>query len=118
MKPTLNPHNHDRDPDRDRDQAMTELKEAVLSPPEGEEEQEVEAEEGKEAEDGGGIVQMRVRLRMTPALNNLERVVRVTGLALHNPHDYNVNVMSWDNVDRLKLPAHTRYVCGWCVCIC
>ncbi|CAN0157472.1 unnamed protein product, partial [Ectocarpus sp. 12 AP-2014] len=45
---------------------------------------------------------------MTPALNKLERVLFVTGLALHHPHDYSVNVMSWDNVEKRKLPAHTR----------
>lgn len=83
---------------------MTDLKDDVLNPPE-EDEQPPELEEVMEA--GGGIWG---RPRMTPALNNLERVIHVTGLALQHPHDYNVNVMSWDNVDRLKLPKHTRCV--------
>ncbi|CBN80233.1 conserved unknown protein [Ectocarpus siliculosus] len=43
-----------------------------------------------------------------PALNNLERFLFVTGLGLHHPHDYGVNVMSWDNVEKHKLPVHTR----------
>lgn len=76
---------------------MTDLKDGVLNP-----------EVGEEAEADGGI---RRNVRMTPALNKLERVIDVTGLALAHPHDYNVNVMSWDNVERLKLPKHTRCAC-------
>ena len=78
---------------------MTELKDGVTNPPD---EEDIEV---GEHEAQGTILG---KPRMTPALNNLERLIDVTGLALQHPHDYNVNVMSWDNVDRLKLPKHTR----------
>lgn len=47
-------------------------------------------------------------IKMTPALQNLDNFLFIVGLVLHHPHDYNVNIMAWDNVKEEVLPAHGR----------
>lgn len=83
---------------------MEDLKLAILEKKKKAQEEEEEGNEGESKEE-------RFRLKvptMTPALNKLERVIFVTGLAVNHPHDYNVNIMSWKNVELEKFPAHTR----------
>lgn len=48
------------------------------------------------------------RERITPALNMLGNFLFVAGLAQRRPHEYNVNIMVWDNVKQQNLLAHGR----------
>lgn len=47
-------------------------------------------------------------VKITPGLNMLGNFLFVAGLALRRPHEYNVNVMVWDNVKQEKLLSHGR----------
>ena len=62
-------------------------------------------EEMKNDSDEGGADRP---VRMTPALNSLDRFLFVTDLVLKYPHDYNVNVSAWHNVKMETLPVHTK----------
>lgn len=46
---------------------------------------------------------------MTPALRNVDAFLWTAGVMIAHPHEYNVNVMAWDNVACHEMPAHSRY---------
>lgn len=53
--------------------------------------------------------QYKRRENMTPALNDLDKLLFVSGLMLRHPHDYNVSITAWNNVLEQDLSAHGRY---------